>query len=208
MEDLLEVYTWAHNPKWPVVGLDETNKQLVGETRAPLPAAPGRPERYDYEYVRAGVANLFMFFEPLGGWRHVKVTERRTKIDWAHAVRELVDVHYPKARGVVLVVDNLNTHTPAALYEAFPPAEARRILARLEIHYTPKHGSWLNVAELELAILTNQCLDRRIPDAATLRREVEAWAAARNARGACTYWRFTTQDARLKLRRLYPSIDP
>src|SRR5262245_61821292 len=177
MEDLLEVYTRAHNPKRPVVGMDETNKQLIGETREPLPTRPGQPARYDYEYVRNGVANLFMFFAPLGGWRHVKVTERRTKIDWAHAVRELVDVHCPEAEVVVLVMDNLNTHTPASLYEAFAPEEARRILSRLEIHYTPKHGSWLNMAELELAILATQCLDRRLPDAETLAREIGAWEA-------------------------------
>ena len=208
MEDLLEVYTWAYNPKWPVVGFDETTKQLVGETREPLAVLPGKPARFDYEYVRNGVANLLMFFEPLSGWRHVKVTERRTKVDFAHAMRELVDVHFPKAEGVVVILDNLNTHTPAALYEAFAPQEARRILSRLEFHYTPKHGSWLNVAELELAILTSQCLCRRIPDAETLQREVSAWETARNERGACTFWRFTTKDARIKLRRLYPSIDP
>lgn len=207
MEELLEVYTWAYHPKRPVVGFDETTKQLVGETREPLPAAPGKPARYDYEYERHGVANLFMFFAPLGGWRHVKVTERRTKVDFAHAMRELVDVHFPKAEVVTVVLDNLNTHTPAALYEAFEPEEARRILSRLEFCYTPKHGSWLNVAELELAILTSQCLDRRIPDAAALEREVSAWEAARNERGACTFWRFTAKDARIKLRRLYPSID-
>ncbi len=207
MEEILSVYTWAHNPKWPVVCMDETSKQLIGETRTPLPAAPGRTARYDYEYERHGVANLFMFFAPLGGWRHVKVTERRTKRDWADAVRDLVDVHFPHADGIVLVLDNLNTHTPAALYETFEPVEARRILDRLEIRYTPKHGSWLNMAELELAILTTQCLDRRIPDATTLQREVAAWQERRNARGACTYWRFTAEDARIKLRRLYPSID-
>jgi hypothetical protein len=206
MEEILSVYTWAYDPKRPVICMDETSKQLIGETRLPLPAAPGRVARFDYEYERHGVANLFMFFEPLGGWRHVQVTARRTKRDWALAIRELVDVHYPHAEVIVLVLDNLNTHTPASLYETFEPEEARRLLERLEIRYTPKHGSWLNMAELELAILTEQCLDRRIPDTATLKREVAAWQEARNARGACTYWRFTAEDARIKLRRLYPSI--
>jgi transposase len=207
MEAILSVYTWAYNPNWPVVCMDETSKQLIGEVRLPLPAAPGKPARYDYEYERHGVANLFMFFEPLGGWRQVKVTERRTKRDWALAIRELVDGPYRHTEGIVLVLDNLNTHTPAALYETFEPQEARRLLDRLEIHYTPKHGSWLNMAELELSILTTQCLDQRIPDAATLQRAVTAWEERRNARGACTSWRFTAEDARIKLRRLYPSID-
>jgi transposase len=207
MEELLTVYTWAHNPKWPVVCMDESLKQLVGEVQTPLPVAPGQPARYDYEYERHGTANLFMFFEPLGGWRHVKVTERRTKRDWALAMRELVDVHYPHAERILVVLDNLNTHTPAALYETFEPEEARRLMDRLEFRYTPKHGSWLNMAEIELAVLANQCLDRRIADAETLKREVAAWEAARNARGACAYWRFTAEDARIKLRRLYPSID-
>jgi hypothetical protein len=208
MEEILSVYTWAFNPQWPVVCMDETSKQLIGETRTPRPTAPGQPARHDYEYERHGVANLFMFFAPLSGWRHVKVTERRTKRDWAAAVRELVDVHFPDAEGIVLVLDNLNTHTPAALYESFEPEEARRILERLDLRYTPKHGSWLNMAELELAILTTQCLDQRLPTVAALEREVTAWQAARNARGACTYWRFTAEDARIKLRRLYPSIAP
>ncbi len=175
MEDVLEVYQRPYDAQRPVVCLDEQSKQLVKEVRTPIPMQPGRPECIDYEYERNGTANLFMLFEPLHGWRHVKVTRRRTKIDFAHVVRELVDVHYPKAEKIVLVMDNLNTHKPASLYEAFEPAEARRLIDRLEIHYTPKHGSWLDMAETELSILTKQCLDRRIPDDPTLIREVGAW---------------------------------
>jgi hypothetical protein len=207
MEDVLEVYTRPYDPQRPQVCMDELCKQLVGETRTPIPAAPGQPERYDYEYVRHGVGNLFMFFEPLAGRREVQVTERRTMVDWAHAVRELVDVHYPEAEVIVLVMDNLNTHGIGSLYEAFPPAEARRIAEKLEIHYTPKHGSWLNMAESELSILSRQCLDQRLPDLEQLRREVTAWQQERNQAQQRMIWRFTTADARIRLARLYPSFE-
>ncbi len=206
MEDVLDVYHRPYDGRRPQVCMDETSKQLVGETRTPLPAQRGRPQRIDYEYVRHGVRNLFLWVEPLAGRRHVQVTERRTKQDWAHFIRDLVDVHYCDAEQVVLVLDNLNTHVPAALYEAFPPAEARRLLQRLDLHYTPKHGSWLNMAEIELSILARQCLDRRIPDEDTLSREVGAWESRRNAVTATIDWRFTTADARIKLRHLYPSL--
>jgi hypothetical protein len=206
MEDVLEVYTRPYDPWHPQVCLDETSKQLVADTRAPLPAAPGQPERVDYEYERKGTANLFMVFEPLTGQRHVKVTERRTAVDFAHVIQDLVDVQYPQAEKIVLILDNLNTHTPASLYEAFAPAEARRLMERLEIHHTPKHGSWLNMAEIELSVLARQCLDRRIPDPTTLAQEVAAWERQRNAAQCRVDWRFTTHDARIKLKRLYPSI--
>jgi DDE superfamily endonuclease len=206
MEDVLDVYTWPYDPRRPQVCLDETSKQLVAETREPLPAAPGQPERVDYEYERKGTANLFMVCEPLTGRRHVQVTERRTAVDFAHVIQDLVDVQYPQAEKIVLVLDNLNTHTPASLYAAFAPAEARRLIERLEIHYTPKHGSWLNMAEIELSVLATQCLDRRIPDPTTLAREVAAWERQRNAAQCRVDWRFTTHDARIKLKRLYPSI--
>lgn len=206
MEDVLEVYTRPFDPKRPQVCMDEVSKQLVGETRTPIPAAPGEPERYDYEYVRNGVANLFMFFEPLAGWRDVKVTERRTMVDWAEAIRELVDVHYPEAEQIVLVMDNLNTHKLASLYEAFGPEQARRIAERFEVHHTPKHGSWLNVAEIELSVLSRQCLDRRIESAEELWKELEPWYEERNDRGIGVNWRFTTANARIKLRRLYPAV--
>ena len=208
MEDVLEVYTRPFDPQRPQVCMDEVSKQLVGETRSPIPAAPGEPERCDYEYVRNGVANLFMFFEPLAGWRDVKVTERRTMIDWAEAVRELVDVHYPEAEKIVLVMYNLNTHDLGSLYEAFPPAEAFRIAQKLEIHYTPKHGSWLNMAESELSILSRQCLNQRIPDPGQLQRDVTAWQEARNQAESSMIWRFTTEDARIRLARLYPLLQP
>jgi len=206
MENVLEVYHRPEDPLRPVVCLDEVSKQLLADSREPLPLAAGEPVREDDEYVRHGTANLFLLFAPLSGWRQVKVTERRTKVDWAEVVRELVDVHFPTAAVVVLVVDNLNTHTLGALYEAFEPAEARRIARRLEIHYTPKHGSWLNMAEIELSVLARQCLDRRIPDRETLASEVAAWQEQRNAAGARTQWRFTTDDARIKLKHLYPSL--
>lgn len=208
MEDVLEVYTQPYDPKRPQICMDERSKQLIGETRTPLPTAPGQPERCDYEYVRHGVGNLFIFFEPLAGWRDIQVTERRTRVDWAHAVQELVDVRYPEAEVIVLVMDNLNTHSIGSLYEAFPPAEARRIARKLEIHYTPKHGSWLNMAESELSILSRQCLDRRLPDLEGLRREVAAWQEARNRVETPMIWRFTTEDARIRLARLYPSLQP
>jgi transposase len=207
LEDVLEVYTRPWDPKRPQVCMDEVSKQLVGETRTPIPAAPGEPERYDYEYVRHGVANLFMFFEPLAGRREVKVTERRTMVDWAEATRELVEVHYPEAEKIVLVMDNLNTHGIGSLYEAFAPEEAWRIAQKLEIHHTPKHGSWLNMAESELSILSRQCLNQRIPDPEQLRREVAAWQHERNQAETRTVWRFTTEDARIRLARLYPSFE-
>jgi DDE superfamily endonuclease len=206
MEDVLEVYTRPDDPRRPQVCLDETSKQLVAETREPVPAAPGQPERGDYEYERKGTANLFMVFEPLAGHRWVKVTERRTAVDFAHVIQELVDEQYPQAEKIVLVMDNLNTHKPASLYEAFAPAEARRLIERLEIHHTPKHGSWLNMAETELSILATQCLDRRIPSPITLTQEVAAWERQRNTAKCRVDWRFTTHDARIKLKRLYPSI--
>jgi hypothetical protein len=208
MEDVLEVYTRPYDPKRPVVCLDEASKQLVADVQEPLPPQPGQPLRIDYEYVRQGTANLFMCFEPLAGRRRVNVTERRTAVDFAQVVRELVDVDYPEAEAVVLVMDNLNTHGPASLYEAFEPAEARRILERLEIHHTPKHASWLNMAETELAVLARQCLDRRIPDRLRLCRDVAAWEAARNTAEVRVDWQFTTADARIKLKRLYPVLEP
>jgi hypothetical protein len=207
MEDVLDVYKRPYDPKRPMVCLDETSKQLVGETRTPVPVAPGREARYDHEYKRNGVVNLFMIFEPLAGKRRVKVTERRTKKDWAECIGELVDELYPQAERIVLVMDNLNTHTPASLYEAFAPDEAKRIADRLEIHYTPKHGSWLDMAEIELGILGRQCLDRRIDNAEQLKREVAAWEAQRNTAEAKVDWQFTATDARIKLKRLYPSIE-
>lgn len=207
MEDVLDVYTRPYDPKRPQVCFDELPKTLHGHTREPLPLAPGQPQREDYEYERHGTANLFLWYEPLAGRRHVEVTERRTMIDWAHAIRDLVDVHYPDAEQIVLVLDNLNTHTPASLYAAFEPAEAKRLTDKLEIHYTPKHGSWLNAAEIELAILSKQCVGQRIPDIATLTSEVGAWEDTRNALGAAVDWRFTTTDARMKLKHLYPSHD-
>jgi DDE superfamily endonuclease len=206
MEDVLEVYTRPHDPKRPLVCMDETSKQLIGETRLPLPLRAGRPRRYDYEYTRKGVSNLFILFEPLAGRRQVKVTDQRTSRDWAELMRELVDEHYPQAEVITLVLDNLNTHTTASLYEAFAPEEARRIAQRLELHHTPKHGSWLNMAEIELSVLTQQCLGRRIPDKAILEREVAAWVVERNQSGATVDWRFTNGDARIKLKKLYPSM--
>jgi hypothetical protein len=206
MEDVLEVYTRPYDPQRPVVCLDETSRQLLAHVSLPLTAAPGQLAREDYEYERRGVCNLFLVCEPLRGWRDVMVSARRTRIDWAHCIRDLADVHYPDAEQIVLVQDNLNTHTPASLYEAFDPAEARRLAGRLELHYTPKHGSWLNMAEIELAVLAGQCLERRLADRATLEREVAAWQAARNASGRGVDWRFTTEDARIKLKHLYPAI--
>ena len=206
MEDVLEVYQRPHDATCPVVCFDETSKQLIVETRAPVPARPGQPARHDYEYERNGVANLFMMFAPLEGWRHVKVTDRHTGIDYAHALRDLSDTHFADAMKIVLVQDNLNTHKPASLYEAFPAAEARRLGERFEWHYTPKHGSWLDMAESELGVLSSQCLDRRIPDKPTLIREIAAWEADRNKHHAKADWQFTTADARVKLKRLYPSF--
>lgn len=207
MEDVLSVYTRPHDPARPVVCLDETSRQVLADARPPLPAAPGTPRREDPEYVRHGVANLFLVCEPLRGWREVIVSDRRTRLDWAAGVKELADTHYPAAEKIVLVLDNLNIHTPASLYEAFPPAEAKRLADRLEIHHTPKHGSWLNMAEIELGILQRQCLDRRLGDQTTLTHEVAAWVAARNAGTKTIDWRFTAANARIKLTRLYPAHD-
>jgi hypothetical protein len=206
MEDTLEVYHRPHDPDQPLVCLDETSKQLVAETRTPLPMLPGKPACYDYEYERRGTANLFMLFAPLEGWRHVKVTERRTAVDFAHVLKDLSDIHFASAAKIILLQDNLNTHAPSSLYEAFPPDEARRLVERFEWHYTPKHGSWLNLAESELAVLSNQCLDRRIDDQDMLAREVAAWVARRNIHHAKANWRFTTADARIKLKSLYPVL--
>ena len=208
MEDVLDLYTQPYDPQRPWVCFDEKCKQLIGKTRQSIPATPGQPERYDYEYQRNGVSNMFMFSAPLEGWRHVKVTDRRTKVDWAHCMCDLVDVHFPDAETIRVVEDNLNTHNPAALYEVFEPAEAKRILDRLEFHHTPKHGSWLNIAEIEISVLSRQCLGRRIPDKTTLEQEVAAWEQTRNTSGATVDWRFTTSDARIRLKRLYPSIQP
>ena len=206
MEDVLEVYTRPYDPHRPQVCLDETSRQLLAETRPPLPPAPGRPARHDPEYVREGVLNFFLVCEPLRGWRQVRISTQRTRIDWAHCVRDLIDVHYPDAETIVLVMDQLNTHSPASLYEAFPPSEAKRLADKLELHYTPKHGSWLNMAEIELSVLQRQCLDRRLADRSTLEREVAAWVAQRNAAGQRIDWRFTTADARIKLKHLYPAF--
>jgi hypothetical protein len=204
MEDVLEVYRRPYNPARPVVGLDETSTQLIGEARPSQPVQPGQPARQDYEYVRNGVCALFMAVEPLAGWRAVKASPRRTKSDFATTVRELLEYRYPTAEKLVLVLDNLNTHTIGALYEAFPPQEARRLAERLELHYTPKHGSWLNVAEIELSVLSRQCLGRRIPAFEQLDAETIAWAKDRNRLGSRIDWQFTADDARTKLKRLYP----
>jgi DDE superfamily endonuclease len=205
MEDVLEVYQRPYDPQRPVVCLDEQSRQLTRETRRAIPAAPGHPARVDYEYERNGTANLFMIFEPLAGKRRVKVTDRRTALDFAEVIRELVD-GYSMAEKIVLVMDNLNTHKMASLYEAFAPDEARRLIERLEVHYTPKHGSWLDMAETELSVMTKQCLRRRIPDKPTLVSEVAAWESSRNTARCRIDWRFTTANARIKLKRLYPSI--
>jgi len=206
MEDVLELYHAPHDPLFPLLCMDESSKQLIGEVHAPIPAAPGHARIEDHEYVRNGVAAIFMEVEPLGGRRHVEITERRTSVDWAAFVKGMLDERYPHALKVRLVMDNLNTHGIASLYEAFPPQEARRLAERLEIHYTPKHGSWLNVAEIELSVLQGQCLNRRIPALAMLRDETAAWEADRNNRISKIDWRFTTADARIKLKRLYPNF--
>jgi len=205
MEDVLDLYAEPYNEKRPTVGFDETSKQLIKETRQPLPATAGQPERYDYEYARNGVCNLFLFCEPKRGYRHIEVTEQRTMVDFAHQMKWLVDEGYPEAEVIRVVLDNLNTHKPASLDETFAPAEARRILKKLEFHYTPKHGSWLNIAEIELSVVSRQCLDRRIGDEETLKREIKKLEDERNAASAKIEWRFTTEDARQKLHRLYPS---
>jgi hypothetical protein len=207
MEDVLDVYKRSYDPKRPMVCFDERPKQLVGEMRKPIPVAPGKPARYDYEYKRNGVANLFIMSEPLAGKRQVEVTDRRTKKDWAWCMRELVDKIYPQADSIVLVMDNLNTHKKASLYEAFQPAEAKRIADKLEIHHTPKHGSWLNMAEIEISVLGRQCLAERMENASRLETEATAWAESRNAKDAKVNWQFTTADVRIKLKKLYPSIE-
>ncbi len=205
-EDVLDVYARPYDESRPVVGVDEGGKQLIGDVREPLPVRPGAPAKQDYEYERGGVANLFMAFEPLAGRRHVEATERKTAADFARFLRVVSDELYPGAEKIVLVCDNLNTHTPAALYEAFEPAEARRLAGRFEWHYTPRHGSWLNVAEMELSVVARQCLDRRIPDLGSLRREVAAWERQRNAAVVKVDWQFTTADSRVKLKKLYPTV--
>lgn len=206
MEDVLDLYHEAYDPDYPVICFDEGGKQLLRETRTPLSMAPGQPHRFDYEYERCGTANLFMFFEPLAAWRHVEVTHQHTMIDFAYCLRDLVDIHRPDAKLIRIVFDNLATHKLAALYEAFEPAEARRIAQRLEIHYTPKHASWLNMAEIELGVLQGQCLDRRIDNISFLTSEVLAWQHRRNQDTCTVNWHFSTADARIKLRKLYPSF--
>jgi len=206
MEDVLDVYSRPYDPSFPLVCMDETPKQLLRETRAAYPVRPGHPAHHDHEYERCGVANVFLFCEPLAGRRWTCVTARRTRIEWAQQIKHLIEVRYPEATRIVLVLDNLNTHSPASLYETFPPAEAKRLADKLEIHHTPKHGSWLNMAEIELSILSRQCLDRRIPDLPTLYAEVSAWQDHRDRAGGTVDWRFTTADARIKLKRLYPAF--
>jgi len=206
MEDVLEVYTQPHDEKRPLVCMDETSKQQIMEVRAGIEMEPGRAAKFDSEYKRNGVSNLFMFFAPLERWRDVSVTDRRTKSDWALAMRELSDVHFPEAERIVVVMDNLNTHKPSSFYEAFSPEEARRLVSRFEFHHTPKHGSWLNMAEIELSVLGRQCLSRRIPNQDEMRHQTRAWAKERNRRKSTVNWRFTTEDARIRLARLYPSL--
>ena len=206
MEDILSVYRRPYDPNNPLICMDETTKQPVKETRSAICAEPGILERYDYEYERNGVCNLFMFYEPVGGKRYVSITDHRARVDWALQIKELLDNHYPNVKKVVLVMDNLNTHNGASLYETFHPEEARRLLDRLEIHYTPKHGSWLNIAEIELRVLSGQCLKRRIPNKQTLKREVAQWQNHRNFLQAKIDWRFTADEARIKLKRLYPTL--
>lgn len=200
----MELYCLPYNSNIPLICMDEQPVQIIKETREPIPVLPGKPVRYDYEYERNGTAVNFMFTEPLGGWRKVNVRERRTSVDWAQEIKELADVDYPTAEKIILVSDNLNTHKIASLYEAFEPTEARRLAKRIEFHYTPKHGSWLNIAEIELSILTKQCLERRIPDIKILRKETKTWARERNKKQKNVDWQFTTKDARIKLKRLYP----
>ena len=202
----METYQRPYNPEYPVVCMDESPKQLIGEVHPPIPAKPGSVEKIDAEYVRNGTVEIFMEVEPLAGRRHVAVTEHRTKKDWAAQIKEMLDIRYPNVKKVVLVMDNLNTHSTASLYEAFPPEEARRLTERLEIHYTPKHGSWLNVAEIELSVLQGQCLNRRIADIETMRNEVNSWQTNRNSQTKKINWQFTTDKARTKLKRLYPKL--
>ena len=207
MEDVLDVYHLPYDPNFPVVCFDESSKQLVAEKRKSISAAPGQLERYDYEYQRNGVRNLFLFFSPLVSWRHIKITQQRTHRDWANCMKDLVDVHFPEATRIRLIQDNLNTHNPVFLYEVFEPTEAKRILDKLEFHFTPKHGSWLNMAEIEFSVLSRQCLNRRIGDEASLVQEINSWVNNRNHSQATVNWQFTTDDARIKLKKLYPSIN-
>ena len=206
MEEVLSVYHLPYDPDYPVVCMDESNKQLIGEVRAQIPEKPGQPKRIDDEYVRNGVVEIFMEVEPLPGKRHVAVTEHRTRKDWAHQIKSMLDERYPEAIKVRLIMDNLNTHNIASLYETFAPQEAQRLASRLEIHYTPKHGSWLNMAEIELSVLKGQCLDRRIADMPTMKTEVLAWENHRNSSAKAINWQFTTADARIKLKNLYPKF--
>ncbi|CAM4431860.1 Tc1-like transposase DDE domain-containing protein [Paenibacillus alkaliterrae] len=206
MEDVLDVYQQPYDPDCPVICMDEKPYQLLDEARQPIPMKPAKPLREDSEYVRNGTCSIFIFTEPLAGWRHVAVSERRTRIDWAEQVRELLEVHYPQAPKIKLVMDNLNTHSVASLYQAFEPETARRLAKRLEIHYTPKHGSWLNIAEIELSVMTSQCLGRRIPSLAELADELSAWEHSRNQSQKGVDWQFTTNEARIKLKRLYPQF--
>ena len=205
MEAVLDLYQRPEDTATPIVCVDETTKQHIKDVRMPLPGIIGTPRRFDSEYARKGVSNLFMIFAPLQGVRHVEVTDQRTSIDFAHICRDIVDVHFPDAEKVLIVCDNLNTHKPGSLYKAFDAQEAERIAEKLEFHYTPKHGSWLNMAEIEFSVLRRQCLSRRIPDQETLKREVQAWQNRRNQQGTTVHWRFTTDDARIKLKKLYPS---
>jgi hypothetical protein len=204
MEDVLEVYKLPYDPLRPVVCLDETNRQLIGETVSPLPTIPGSPQKVDYEYVRNGVANIFMMFEPLAARRYTAVTDTRTKLDFADCLRDLSDKYYPFAEKILLVMDNLNTHSLASLYEAFPPAQARRLAERFEIHHTPKHASWLNMAEIEIGVMSRQCLKERIPKKDIMASNVAAWTCNRNSKALSVSWHFTTEDARIKLKYLYP----
>jgi hypothetical protein len=206
MEEVLDLYEKPYDSRYPLVCMDETSKQLVSDVQSPLPPQPGQSARQDYEYERKGTSNLFLGFEPLRSQRHVQVTDHRTAVDWAHFMKDLAETHYPDAEKIVVVLDNLNTHGPGSFYEAFAPAEAKRLAARFEFHYTPKHGSWLNMAEIEWSALSRMCLDRRIPDKDTLTREISAWESERNAKAVTVEWRFTTDDARIKLKKLYPVI--
>ena len=206
MEDILDLYQQPFDEAYPVICMDEQPHQLLDETRDPIPMQPGNPERQDGEYVRNGTCSIFMFTEPLAGWRHVAVSERRTRIDWANQIRELLETHYPDTQKIRLVMDNLNTHSISSLYEAFPPETARRLAKRLEVHHTPKHGSWLNIAEIELSAMTRQCLDRRIPSITSLRQELSEWETVRNRKQKGVDWQFTTDTARIKLKRLYPQF--
>src|SRR4051812_25608250 len=207
MEDVIQTYLLPYNPAYPVLCFDEACKQLFGQVREPLPTQRGSPAKQDYEYERLGVCNQMMMCEPLRGWRHVKVTDRRTRKDYAECIQELVEIHYPHAEKILLVQDNLNTHSGGSLYEKFEPAKARQLLDKIEFHYTPKHGSWVNMAETEIGILKRQCLDRRLDGVPKLTSEVAAWEKDRNARRVCIHWTFTLAAARQKLKKLYPSIE-